>query len=125
MPEPDSGERPDPRKEDVMAGDRRLSRPDSALPDWFFPDASYRPIPIAWFAGALVLQVIAMPIVFAVTMNWHGLATIAASLLVSALIGHLAWERGMAEAPPAWRIGTLAMLGFFFAINCIAAVERL
>ncbi len=40
-------EYPNPREEDIYAGERRVSRPDSALPDWHIPDAAYRPIPIA------------------------------------------------------------------------------
>ena len=46
------------REDDIMAGERRISRTDTALPDWYVSDAAYRPIPIAWFAGALVLQVL-------------------------------------------------------------------
>jgi hypothetical protein len=46
---------------DIMAGERRISRTDTALPDWYVSDAAYRPIPIAWFAGALILQVLLQP----------------------------------------------------------------
>ena len=54
---------PNPREEDIYAGDRRVSRPDSALPDWHIPDAKYRPIPIAWFAAAFLIQMVVLAIV--------------------------------------------------------------
>ena len=107
---------------DVMAGDRRLSRPDSALPDWYLPDASYRPIPIAWFAGALVLQVIAMPTIFVTMIGFGPTLTIGVSTLASAVIWLLSWQRGIRTASRAWQIATLVMLGFFLALNCLAAL---
>lgn len=112
----------DPCKEDIYAGERRISRPDSDLPDWYLPDASYRPIPIAWFAGALVMQIIAMPFIFIVTVGYGLLLVIGTSALISMAIGLLSWRRGIGIASPAWQIGTVAMLLVFFAINCLAAL---
>ncbi len=122
MPEDDY---PDPREEDIVYEDRRISRPDSSLPDWWVSDPAYRPIPIAWFAGATVLQVILQPVlflVFAVGLGTSPLVTIAIALLASGLVWHLAMERGMAQASFAWRFATGAMLAFFFAIIALTAL---
>lgn len=118
-------EYPDPRKEDVVYDERRISRPDSSLPDWYASDTAYRPIPIVWFAGALILQVFAMPAVFLVGAVWLGfppLVTVAVALLVSGLIWHLAMERGLRGASLAWRFVTGAMLAFFFGITALTAL---
>jgi len=109
MPEPDP-KYPDPREEDIMAGDRRISRPDASLPDWEVPDSSYRPIPIVWFTGALLLQLIGIYAVFLVLLNKHGLFTIGAAALLTGLIGRWTWERGMKHAGTGWKIATIAML---------------
>ncbi|MEE4537720.1 MAG: hypothetical protein V2J51_04415 [Erythrobacter sp.] len=116
--------RPNPREDDIMAGDRRISRPDSALPDWYLPDARYRPIPIAWFAAALVLQVIAQPTIFFALLEQTALATILAGFLASLAIGHLAWERGMARAGAAWKGATIAMLAVVWAVTVLGALAR-
>ena len=118
-------EYPDPRKEDVVYDERRISRPDSSLPDWYASDTAYRPIPIVWFAGALILQIVAMPAVFLVCAMWLGfppLVTVAVALLVSGLIWHLAMERGLRGASLAWRFVTGAMLAFFFGITALTAL---
>lgn len=110
---------------DVMAGDRRIARTDTALPDWYVSDTAYRPIPIVWFAGALILQVIlqsALYFVFAVVFGASPFVTIAAALLGSALIWHLAMRRGMASASFTWRCATLVMLAFFFLLTALSAL---
>ncbi|MDN3645438.1 hypothetical protein QWY75_04345 [Pontixanthobacter aestiaquae] len=121
----DKEDYPDPRTEDIMAGDRRISRPDSSLPDWYISDASYRPIPIAWFAGALILQVIAMPAIYFILLGFNGLFTIAVAGLISVVIGFLTWERGMSEAGLGWRIATVTMLVTVFALVLLATLPRI
>ena len=125
---PDSSapdEEPLENEGDVMAGDRRIARTDTALPDWYVSDTSYRPIPIVWFAGALILQVILQPalfLVFTVFLEASPFVTIAAALLGSGLIWHLAMQRGMTTASFAWRCATLLMLAFFFLLTALSAL---
>ena len=97
MPERGSrdGDWPDPREEDIYAGDRRMSRPDSALPDWHIPDASYRPIPIAWFAGAFMMQMVILFALFMLLLGTSGWITIALSAFATGMLGMWTWERGM------------------------------
>ena len=116
-------ERPDPAEEDIWAGDRRLSRPDSSLPDWYTPDVIYRPIPIAWFAGALVLQCIAMPVVFMIMHGRGPAAIVMASALVTGAIGWITWQRGIGDAALGWRIATITMLAGFLGLNCVVALS--
>ena len=118
-------EYPDPKEEDIVYDDRRISRPDSSLPDWYASDTAYRPIPIVWFAGALILQIIAMPAVFlisAIALGLSPLVTVGLALLVSGFIWHLAMERGLRESSAAWRFATGAMLAFFFGITALTAL---
>lgn len=115
---------PDPREEDIVYDDRRISRPDSSLPDWYASDAAYRPVPIVWFAGALVMQVIAMPAIFLLCANWLGFpssVTITAALLASAFVWRLSMRRGLQEASRRWRVTTGLMLAFFFGITALTA----
>ena len=109
-------------EDDIMAGERRISRTDTALPDWYVSDAAYRPIPIAWFAGALVLQVILQPAI--VYLGWAGGSStgfmLACAIGTTGLIWNLTQRRGMAEASLAWRAATIVMLLFFLAISVIA-----
>ncbi|MDP5102540.1 MAG: hypothetical protein NWP98_01280, partial [Erythrobacter sp.] len=78
MPEPESEpELTDPTGGDIMAGDRRIARTDTALPDWYVPDASYRPVPIAWFAAAILIQTVAISVIFFALINKSGWLTLA------------------------------------------------
>ena len=123
MPE---GPYKDPREDDIVYDDRRISRPDASVPDWASVDAAYRPIPIVWFAGALLLQIIAQPVVFGIARGVLGLSpyvVIAAALLASGIIWHFAMERGMATASFGWRFATGLMLAFFFAITALTALR--
>ena len=106
-----------------MAGDRRIARTDTALPDWYASDAAYRPIPIAWFAGALVLQVISQPAIVMLLWGWIGLprlVVVAVALLASGMIWQFTWDRGMHGAPKAWQWATGPMLAFFFGITAVS-----
>lgn len=108
-----------------MAGERRLSRPDSALPDSIIPDASYRPIPIAWFAAAFLGQMVVLYALFVVLIGQSGWLTIALGSLATGMIGKWTWERGMKRAGPGWQIATALVLTAQLALVCLGAAARL
>jgi hypothetical protein len=116
---------PDPREEDIFAGERRVSRPDSALPDWHIPDAAYRPIPIAWFAGAFLMQMILLCILFVALIGMSGWITIAVCALATGALGRWTWDRGMRDAGPGWQIATIIMLAVQLGFVCLGAAARL
>lgn len=118
---------PDERDDDgdIMAGDRRLARADSALPDWEMPDASYRPVPIVWFMGAMVVQYLALPVIYLIFQSKHALFTIGLSALASAMIGSWTWQRGMVRASAGWKIATVVCLGIGVAMVALLAAPRL
>lgn len=116
----------EPEEGDVMAGDRRISRTDTALPDWYASDAAYRPIPIAWFAGALIFQVLAQPAIVFLFWGLLGLPrliVVGIAMLVTGFIWHHAWERGMHGASRAWQGATALMLIFFFGITALSLLS--
>lgn len=108
-----------------MAGDRRLSRPDSALPDWHIPDAKYRPIPIAWFAAAFLLQMVVLTAIFVILSGRTGWITIALSALATGALGMWTWDRGMKNAGNGWKIATVLMLTAQLAFVCLGAASRI
>lgn len=108
-----------------MAGERRLSRPDSALPDWHIPDASYRPIPIAWFAAAFLLQMIVLFALFMLLIGQSGWLTVGLASLATGAIGQWTWQRGMGKAGRGWRIATVLVLGAQLAFVCLGAAARI
>lgn len=116
---------PNPREEDIMAGDRRLSRPDSALPDWHIPDAKYRPIPIAWFAAAFLLQLVVLFALFIILSGQNGWLTIVLASLATGALGMWTWERGMKDAGSGWKVATVLMLAAQLAFICIGAASRI
>lgn len=120
MPEPQEDE-----NGDVMAGDRRLSRPDSSLPDWQIPDGHYRPIPIVWFAGALLIQVVVLPVIFMLLLSKHGLFTVVIAAAVTGATGLWTWRRGMQHASFGWRVSTILMLVTVLALVIISASPRI
>lgn len=98
---------------EVWGGDRRLSRPDTSLPDWEMPDGAYRPVPIVWFAGALFLQIIVQSLVTALVMGIFGgpaAVSFVCSAIATALVWRNCWSRGMASAGQVWQVLTGAML---------------
>ena len=119
------GERPDPRNEDIMAGDRRISRPDASLPDWEVPDSSYRPVPIVWFTGALIFQMIGIYGAFLLLIGLHGMVTIGVAALISGAIAAWTWQRGMNYASNIWKISTIAMLVIQLIFVSMAVSGRL
>lgn len=121
----DQGKYPDPREEDIMAGDRRISRPDSALPDWHIPDAKYRPIPIAWFAAAFLLQMVVLFALFMILHQQSGWITIALASLATGALGMWTWERGMKDAGTGWQIATVLMLVAQLGFVCLGAAARI
>ena len=119
------GEFPNPREEDIYAGERRISRPDSALPDWHIPDAAYRPIPIAWFAAAFLLQMAALFAIFVVLISQSAWVTIALSALATGALGKWTWERGIKDAGTGWQVATALMLAVQLAFVCLGAATRI
>lgn len=108
---PDRGDDyPNPREEDIIYGDRRISRPDASLPDWEVPDTTYRPVPIVWFTGALFLHLISIGLLAILLASQSGGITFALSTLFAAWIAKWTWDRGMKDASLGWRIATIAML---------------
>ena len=115
----------DPREEDIVYGDRRISRPDVQLPDWDIPDGSYRPVPIVWFTGALFAQIFLTGFLFLVLVGKSGGLTIAITAMSTAAIGAWTWQRGMGNAGIGWRVATVLMLLFWFALFASAAGAQL
>lgn len=116
---------PDPREEDIMAGDRRVSRPDASLPDWEVPDSAYRPVPIVWFTGAMIGQMVVLSVLFWLLAGAHGSYTIASGGVATGMIGAWTWRRGMARASAAWRWATIIMLTLQLGLLLLAVTPRL
>lgn len=116
---------PDPRKEDILAGDRRISRPDASLPDWEVPDSAYRPVPIVWFAAAMIVQALVLGGLFLLLVRANGIYTMALGGVASGMIAGWTWRRGMAGAAAAWRWATIIMLGLQLALVLLAVTPRL
>lgn len=108
-----------------MAGDRRISRPDASVPDWEVPDTSYRPIPIVWFTGAFVIQMIAVFAIFMALIEQHGAFTIALSAIVTGVLAAWTWDRGMKQAATGWQLATLLALSATFLLVCAGSWSRL
>lgn len=102
---------PNPREEDIMAGDRRLSRPDSSLPDWEMPDTAYRPVPIVWFTGAFFLHFIVSSAILMILLAQTAWVPIALAALAGGAVFKWTWDRGMSGAGAGWKIATIIMLG--------------
>jgi len=120
---PEGNPYPDPREEDIVYGDRRLSRPDASLPDWEVPDTAYRPIPIVWFTGALIAEFALVGILLMLLWNSGGWLLIMLATLGTAGIALWTWERGMKHAGPAWKVATAVILAGLLALTCIAGLS--
>ena len=116
---------PDPKRDDVVYGDRRISRPDSSLPDWEVPDSTYRPIPIVWFTGALIMTLLAITFFAVVLSGQSAWQTIAFAVLAAAAIGWRTWQRGMRDAARGWRLATVIMLAGQVGFLILALGPRL
>lgn len=101
---------PDPKTQDIMGGDRRLSRPDSSLPDWEMPDTAYRPIPIVWFTGAFFVHFIATHIILFVLPLTPLWVPIGLAAVIGGAVLRWTWDRGMSGAGNGWKIATYLML---------------
>jgi len=108
-----------------MAGDRRLSRPDASLPDWEVPDSAYRPIPIVWFTGALLLEMCALTILSFILRNQSGWIVLGLAAALSWGVWVWTWDRGMKDAGQGWKVATALMLLMQFSFAAIPAVTRL
>lgn len=107
-----------------MVGDRRMSRPDSALPDWHLPDASYRPVPIAWFAAALLVQAVVLAGLFVVLIDVSGWLTVGLGALATGVLGMWTWDRGMRDAGIGWRVATIVVLAVQLGFVCLGTASR-
>jgi hypothetical protein len=116
---------PDPDEDDIMAGDRRISRPDSRLPDWYISDAAYRPIPIVWFAAAVIAQSVALFVIAIVFADKNGWFTIGLSTLMTMGIFHWAWQRGIKGAGMGWRVATPVVLTLQLLLIIFSALGRI
>ena len=125
MPEDDEPKYPDPREEDIVYEDRRISRPDASLPDWYVPDTAYRPIPIAWFAAAIVIQTVAISAIWFVLINKSGWLTIALSAFASVLIFVWSWERGIKTAGMGWQAATVIVMLLQLLLISVGVSDRL
>lgn len=112
---------PDPREEEIVYGDRRISRPDASLPDWEVPDTSYRAIPIVWFTGAFITHLVAVTSIVILFAPAGALVTIPLSALSAGLIGAWTWERGMKDAATGWKLATATCLCLIVAFALIAS----
>lgn len=108
-----------------MAGDRRLSRPDASVPDWEVPDTSYRPIPIVWFTGALIVQMIALTAIAVLFASVSGWLMVALGSVASGAIFTWTWDRGMKSANRTWKGATALMIIAQLLFFCIIASSRI
>ena len=125
MPDEDKPEYLDPREEDIVYDGRRISRPDSSMPDWYIPDTQYRPIPIAWFAAAIIIQTVVISAVFFILINKSGWLTIALGAGASAVIYAWSWDRGIKSAGSGWQTATGVVMALQFALICLGVSDRL
>jgi hypothetical protein len=109
---------------DTMAGDRRIARADSALPDSIIPDAAYRPVPIAWFTAAFLLQMALLTFLFVALLAKPAWITIALAAAATGLLGAWTWDRGMKDAGGGWQTATAMMLALQLGLVCLGAAAR-
>jgi hypothetical protein len=125
MPDSVDPDQADQHTGDIRAGDRRLSRPDASLPNWEVPDSAYRPVPIVWFTGAMILQLLVLGVLFFALLGANGLYTVVAGSAATGTIGAWTWRRGMASAAASWQVVTIAMLALQLAFVILAASPRI
>jgi len=87
----------------------------------WLPEASYRPVPIVWFAAAWFLQVFALVTLYILLAAQAAILTAGATALSSWLIGRWTWARGMAQAGQGWRWATIAALALAWAWTVLLA----
>ena len=119
------GKYPDPREEDIVYGDRRISRPDVSLPDWEMPDTAYRPIPIVWFTGAMLAELLILGALSLIMLTFNVWITILTCVLATLAVGLWTWNRGMSSAGSGWKAATVIMLAIQLAFAILAAAPRL
>lgn len=109
-----------PREEDIVYGDRRISRVDNSLPDWEMPDTAYRPVPIVWFTGAGLLTLIVLVVLAVLLRSQSLLIAVALGAAATGGIGAWTWGRGMASAGIGWKIATILTLIVQLALYALA-----
>lgn len=87
----------------------------------FMPAASYRPIPIVWFVGALFVQHWALRFILAFLVQWPSAVAMA---LASLVIARRTFRRGMADAALLWRLATLMAMTVQCAWMAYLAYQR-
>ena len=120
MPDNDEPQYKDPRKEDIVYGDRRISRVDNSLPDWEMPDTAYRPIPIVWFTGAGLVTLIVLTILAVLLRSQSVWIGVAMGAVAVGGIGAWTWGRGMENAGGGWKLATILMLAGQLAFYAVA-----
>jgi hypothetical protein len=119
-----AGDFPDPREEDIVFGDRRISRPDASLPDWDVPDTAYRAVPIVWFTGAMLFEVFALVLIASLFADVDPWFTVVLALIATLGIGFWTWARGMKGAGLGWKFATVAMLAIQLAFIGLVSLTR-
>ena len=122
--DPPQPEYKDPRKEDIVYGDRRLSRPDTDFPDWYMPDAIYRPIPIAWFAAAILLHAVVITAIAIVLLASSAWLTLGLVIIASIGIYQWAWARGIGGAARGWQIAMAVVMTFHVGLVVLGVSDR-
>ena len=89
-----------------------------------FPEGTYRPVPIVWFAAAYIGQSFLLIALFSFLINQPGIVLIATSAIVTVWIGRMTFRRGMAQAASGWRIATIIMLLLNFGLVSLGAMEQ-
>ncbi|WP_324262396.1 hypothetical protein U4960_04565 [Altererythrobacter sp. H2] len=87
----------------------------------WLPEASYRPVPIVWFAAAWFMQMFMLAVLYLLLASEAAILTAGATALSSWLIGRWTWARGMAQAGRGWRAVTIGALAFAWAWTALLA----
>lgn len=106
-------------------GERPRDREDTQLPESLLPDSQYRPVPIVWFAGAMLVQTAVLAATGLLLAIAHPYAVIALASLGTGIVGQWTWSRGMKTAPAGWKLATILVLGAQLALVSLLAAARL
>jgi len=90
----------------------------------FMPIGIYRPLPIVRFAGAIVVQVLALLLLFGLLYSKAGMFTVVTTALVSFALGKRTLDRGMVEASTGWRAATISVLALNWLIVSLGSLVR-
>jgi hypothetical protein len=88
----------------------------------------YRPLPIFWFAGAMILQAVMLTILFVVAvvmLRAQPLLIVAAGAVWSILMLYRIWPKKMRDAALSWRLATVFFVSIqfgLFAFGCLTVM---